>query len=175
MTLTPHSHDKRNHPRLPVKLRVDAKLLPDSQWEEILAGHGYRDLDQESLSLRQPRHGHHACETFDLSASGLRLSAVQLEGLEKGSSVELDMHLPGERRVVKLLAEVMWAEKGSDHPLAGLRFAALEDEGERLVRFAELTDETVCLLIVNGLGYIITRPSGDSRVRSSERKSQVGS
>jgi hypothetical protein len=32
------------------------------------------------------------------------------------------------------LAEVMWALKGEDTPVAGLRFAALEDEGLRRLR-----------------------------------------
>jgi hypothetical protein len=134
MSRPPHGQDKRNHPRVSIKLRVDAKLLDEAQRIDILSGHGYPDLDQESLALSKPRHGRQQCQTFDVSPSGLRLDALALENLEQGTSLELDLHLPGERRVVKLLAEVMWAERGQDSPVAGLRFAALEDEGLRRLR-----------------------------------------
>jgi len=136
MTRPPRDQDKdkRNHPRVSIKLRVDAKVLDEAQKIDILAGNGYPDLDQESLSLGQPRRGRLECHTFDLSPSGLRLAAAHLDDLEHGSSLELDLHLPGERRVVKLLAEVMWADQGPDSPVAGLRFAALEDEGMRRLR-----------------------------------------
>jgi len=126
--------DKRNQPRVSIKLRVDAKVLDENLKVDILAGNGYPDLDQESLSLTHPRRGRQACQTFDVSPSGLRLQAAELEALEHGTSLELDLHIPGERRVVKLLAEVMWADKGQDCPVAGLRFAALEDEGMRRLR-----------------------------------------
>ena len=126
--------DKRNQPRVSIKLRVDAKILDENLKVDILSGNGYPDLDQESLSLTHPRRGRQACQTFDVSPSGLRLEAAELEALEHGTSLELDLHIPGERRVVKLLAEVMWAEKGQDCPVAGLRFAALEDEGMRRLR-----------------------------------------
>jgi hypothetical protein len=134
MAQSQDSSDKRNQPRVSIKLRVDAKVLADTQRDDILAGNGYPDLDQESLSLTHPRRGRQACQTFDVSPSGLRLSAAELTGLGHGTSLELDLHLPGERRVVKLLAEVMWAEKGQDSPVVGLRFAALEDEGMRRLR-----------------------------------------
>lgn len=129
----PHS-DKRNQPRLSVQLRVDAKILDENKKIDILSGNGYPDLDQESLALTKPRRGHRSSYTYDVSASGLRLDAAILDEVEHGTSVELDVHLPGERRVVKVLAEVMWAQKGEDSPIAGLRFAALEDEGLRRLR-----------------------------------------
>ena len=129
-----HDLDKRNQPRVSIDLRVDAKLLDERQKEDILAGNGYPDLDQECLSLTKPRRGRQMCLTHDISPTGLRLTAAQMESLEHGTSLELDLHLPGERRVVKLLAEVMWADGGHDSPVAGLRFAALEDEGLRRLR-----------------------------------------
>jgi hypothetical protein len=130
----PHPSDKRNQARTTIRLRVDAKVLAEAQRDDILAGNGYPDLDQESLSLTHPRRGRQACQTFDVSPTGLRLTAKEMAALEHGASLELDLHLPGERRVVKLLAEVMWADKGQDSPVAGLRFAAVEDEGMRRLR-----------------------------------------
>ena len=126
--------DKRNHPRVAIKLRVDAKVLDENQKIDIMSGMGYPDLDQESLALTKPRRGRRTSHTHDISAGGLRLSAADLENLDHGSTLELDVHLPGERRVVKVLAEVMWADKSADSPVAGLRFAALEDEGLRRLR-----------------------------------------
>jgi hypothetical protein len=117
-----------------IKLRVDAKVLAETQRDDILAGNGHPDLDQESLSLTRPRGGRKTCQTFDVSSTGLRLSAAEIAVLEQGASLELDLHLPGERRVVKLLAEVVWMDKGLDSPVMGLRFAALEDEGMRRLR-----------------------------------------
>ncbi len=134
MAKPPSSNDKRNQPRISVQLRVDAKVLDEDKKIDILSGNGYPDLDQESLSLTKPRRGHRSSYTYDVSASGLRLDAAVLETLEHGTGVELDLHLPGERRVVKLLAEVMWANDAKDSPIAGLRFAALEDEGLRRLR-----------------------------------------
>ena len=129
-----HYNDKRNHPRVTIKLRVDAKVLDENLKIDIMAGNGYPDLDQESLALTKPRRGRQTSHTHDISAGGLRLNAKDLESLEHGSTLELDVHLPGERRVVKVLAEVMWADKSQDSPVAGLRFAALEDEGLRRLR-----------------------------------------
>lgn len=133
-TTPPPGSDKRNQPRISVQLRVDARILDEDKKVDILSGNGYPELDQECLSLTKPRRGHRSSYTYDVSASGLRLDAAVLEQTEHGTGVELDLHLPGERRVVKLLAEVMWAQKGEDSPIAGLRFAALEDEGMRRLR-----------------------------------------
>ena len=133
-TTPPPDSDKRNQARVSIALRVDAKLLDERQKEDILAGMGYPDLDSESLSLSTPRRGRQMCETLDVSPTGLRLGAEAMVALESGKSLELDLHLPGERRVVKLLAEVMWAEDGEERRVAGLRFAALEDEGLRRLR-----------------------------------------
>ena len=55
--------------------------------------------------------------------------------MEPGSALSLDLHLPGERRVVKLMGDVMWAAELGGEPVAGLRIAALEEEGmARLVQ-----------------------------------------
>jgi hypothetical protein len=132
----PSRPDQRNQKRVPVQLRADIQLLEERRRVDIMAGMGYPDLDQESLALSSPRRGRSACTTEDISASGMRLSAELLKGLDHGSCIEMDLHIPGERRVVKLLTEVMWADEG--HGRAGLRFAALENEGlQRLRKYLE--------------------------------------
>lgn len=126
--------EKRIQPRLPLRLRVDARLLSEREREDILAGLGHAELETEALALSRPRWGMRRLDSRDVSASGLRLAVQGLEGLGPGTALCLDLHLPGDQRVVKLLGDVMWtgAEEGGQ-AVAGLRIAALEREGfERL-------------------------------------------
>jgi hypothetical protein len=128
--------DKRNQPRVSTVLRADAIILSGREREDILCGNGYPDLDHECPALSSPRSGHLSCLTRDISLSGLGLLVAGLTELEPGACLELDLHLPGERRVVKFLADVVWlyTEPGRDFPMAGLRFAAIEDEGLRRLK-----------------------------------------
>lgn len=129
------SDEKRIQTRYAVQWHADARLLTEQERIDIQAGNGLADLDTEALSLGRPRWGHERMATKDLSSSGLRLSLKNLEKVEAGQSLCLDLHLPGEQRVVKLLADVMWSGEQDGQPVAGLRFAALETEGlQRLVK-----------------------------------------
>lgn len=125
------SVDKRVKPRLAVRLRVDARLLQEQERDAILAGLGFPELENEGLALSQPRHGLKRSESRDVSASGLRLRVEGLNGVETGRSMCLDVHLPGDHRVVKLLGDVVWVGLRDGEPVAGLRIAALEEEGLR--------------------------------------------
>jgi Tfp pilus assembly protein PilZ len=78
----------------------------------------------------------------------LSLGGVRIEGpvaLGAGEATALDVHLPDERVVVKLLGEVVWSEPAKDgqHLHAfGLRFAALEEHAlARLKHFLELAPQ----------------------------------
>jgi hypothetical protein len=125
---TPHS-DKRVRPRIPLVLRADARLITEQERIDIQAGLGLADLDTEALSLSRPRWDMTPAQTQDLSGAGLRLRFQGLRAVEAGQSLCLDLHLPGHQRVVKLLADVMWSREDDGQPVAGLRFAALEQEG----------------------------------------------
>lgn len=142
MTLpTPPGAEKRIQTRKPLRLRVDARLLTEQERIDILAGLGHADLDSEALAYSRPRHGMQRASTHDLSVSGLRLAVEPLGDLEPGAALCLDVHLPGEGRVVKLLGDVMWSAKQDGTPVAGLRIAALEMEGlERLRRALQDAD-----------------------------------
>lgn len=129
MTLGPH--EKRIRERHPVKLRVDARLITEQERIDILSGLGFPELENEGLALSRPRHGFVRTESRDASASGLRLAVDPLAGVEEGAALSLDVHLPGERRVVRLLGDVIWAQPQEGEALAGLRIAALEEEGLR--------------------------------------------
>jgi hypothetical protein len=52
-------------------------------------------------------------------------------GVETGRTLCLDIHLPDDHRVVKLLGDVMWVGERNGEPVAGLRMAALQQEGLR--------------------------------------------
>jgi hypothetical protein len=125
------SLEKRIKPRLTVRLRVDARLIQEQERDALLAGLGFPDLDNEAMALSRPRHGLRRSESRDVSASGLRLKVDGLEQLEAGKSLSLDVHLPGDHRVVKLLGDVMWVGERDGEPVAGLRIAALHEEGLR--------------------------------------------
>jgi hypothetical protein len=105
------------------------KLLPERDVEGILEGDGYPDLSIRSLAMTRPRSGMDGMATLDISFTGM---GVQCGGvLKKGAAAALDLHLPGERTVVKLLGEVMWSAEVDGHPRAGIRIAALDDDGAR--------------------------------------------
>jgi|GEM_PF-1811617 hypothetical protein len=126
--------DKRVRPRSAVRLRVDARIISEDERVDILSGLGFPELENEGMSLTRPRRGFMRLETRDASASGFRLSVEALEGVDKGGALSLEVHLPGEGRVVRLIGDVIWADNQSGERVAGLRIAALEEEGlERLL------------------------------------------
>jgi hypothetical protein len=131
MSSSQTSPDKRVKKRLPVQMRVDIRLITEQERVDILAGLGFPDLENEGMALASPRHGLHRSESRDMSASGMRLKVDVLRDVEPGAALCMDLHLPGERRVVKLLGDVMWAGEQGGEGVAGLRIAALEEEGLR--------------------------------------------
>ena len=136
--LVPSSSEKRNAPRYSVNLRVDLRALNSLEKQDILDGAGYQDLTYEALSMARPRGNLQSTELNDLSASGLRIIVPDGSlGLE-GESLAVDMHLPGDRRVVKLLGDVIWTQVQAGMTVAGIRIAALERDGSsRLNGFLE--------------------------------------
>jgi len=130
--------DKRVRPRRTVRLRVDARIISEDERVDILSGLGFPELESEGMSLTRPRRGFLRLETRDASASGLRLNVQPLEGVDQGGALSLEVHLPGEGRVVRLIGDVMWADDLSGERVAGLRIAALEEEGlARLLKALE--------------------------------------
>jgi hypothetical protein len=128
----PLSKERRIAPRKEEALRVDVKVLPQKELEGILEGDGYSDLDSSSLALTRPRMGMKDMLTCDLSASGLGL--VGSVALPKGAALALDLHLPGQKTVLKLLGEVMWSDEFQGLPRAGLRVAALDRFSEQRMK-----------------------------------------
>jgi hypothetical protein len=138
----PSFQEKRIQPRKRLSLRVDARLISEQERIDILAGLGHPDLESEGLALSRPRHGMTRTDTSDISSSGLRLCLKGLSKVEAGSAMTLDLHLPGERRVLRLLGDVIWAAEHAGQAVAGLRFAALNEEGlERLRQVLKGTPE----------------------------------
>jgi hypothetical protein len=123
--------DKRIKPRQTLRLRVDARLIKEQERDAILEGLGFPDLENEGLALSRPRHGLKRSESRDVSASGLRIKLEGLDRVDIGRSMSLDVHVPGEHRVVKLLGDVVWVGTANGEPVAGLRIAALDEEGLR--------------------------------------------
>lgn len=135
--------DKRIQKRKALQLRVDARLINEQERLDILAGLGHPDLESEGLALSRPRWGMQRLGSKDVSASGLRLDSSPLGSVDAGAALSLDIHLPGEQRVVKLLGEVMWAGEEAGQPVLGLRIAALEQEGlDRLKQTLQAAPET---------------------------------
>lgn len=125
--------EKRLKPRYPLCLRVDARRIRPEERDALCAGEGFSELNDEALALSRPRSGLQKVESRDISASGLRLGMKGIEGVAAGDTLCLDVHLPGDRRVVKMLGDVVWVGKDGGEPVAGLRLAALAHEGlERL-------------------------------------------
>lgn len=135
--------DKRLAPRQAVRLRVDLKPLRHEEVRDILEGQGYDELEYSSLSLTKPRAGMMPARIRDLSLSGMRIEGPV--SLGTGEAAAVDLHLPDERVVLKVLGEVVWSQTAPDasqpHSF-GLRFAALEEDGvHRLKNFLSLAPQ----------------------------------
>jgi hypothetical protein len=120
------SIERRVAPRKDLALRVDLKVLPDKDVQGILGGAGYPELSVQSLAMTRPRAGMEGCATLDISFTGVALRCQK--ALKQGAAAALDLHLPGERTVIKLLGEVVWSAEIQGEARAGIRIAALEDE-----------------------------------------------
>jgi hypothetical protein len=110
---------------------VDVKALKTEDVDKILFGQGYEDLNLNSLAMSRPRHGMEAAQCVDISLGGLRVSGAELK---PGTAAVIDIHLPDERVVVKALVEVVWVRTEEAQPQAGMRFAAMHEQGASLVK-----------------------------------------
>lgn len=135
-TTTPNSeaNDLRVQKRVRARLRVDARPLEHKALRSILEGDGWEDLAVEAPALPRPRGGMHKGESRDFSASGLCLAVPGAQNVGVGSALALDLHLPGQRRLVKLLGDVVWSKEDGDGLMVGVRIAALEQEGMNRVK-----------------------------------------
>lgn len=118
--------DRRVAPRKELVLRVDLRVLPDKDVQGILGGAGYPELSVHSLAMTRPRSGMEGSFTFDISFTGMAVRCHK--ALKQGAAAAVDLHLPGERTVLKLLGEVVWSGEVDGEARAGIRIAALEDE-----------------------------------------------
>ncbi len=128
------SSDHRVQKRVSARLRVDARPLEHKIVRSILDGDGWEDLAVEAPCLNRARNGMQKTESRDFSASGMCLAVDSFRDLGVGSALALDLHLPGERRLVKLLADVIWTRQSGGETIAGVRIAALEEEGMTRVK-----------------------------------------
>jgi hypothetical protein len=123
---TEDAKNRRIRDRKSLELRVDVKILPKKEVDDILDGAGYSDLSVASLSMSRPRSGMDYTQTLDVSFSGMGLRCKKL--YDKGMAAALDLHLPGDRTVLKFLGEVIWADEVAGQPRAGFRIAALDED-----------------------------------------------
>ena len=123
------SIERRLAKRKELALRVDFKVLPDRDLENIMEGDGYPDLSLRAMAMSRPRAGMDGLSTLDISFTGMGLNCQHM--LKTGAAAALDLHLPGERTVIKLLGEVMWCTEVEGKPRAGIRIAALDDDGAK--------------------------------------------
>ena len=135
--------EQRLAPRQTVRLRVDLKPLRHEEVRDILEGQGYDELEFSSLALSKPRTGMLPARIRDISLSGARVEGPV--SLGTGEATAIDLHLPDERVVLKVLGEVIWSRPATDDSQPhsfGLRFAALEEDGlHRLKSFLSLTPQ----------------------------------
>lgn len=131
--------NRRIRKRIPMQLRVDVKLLPEHEVQDILDGAGYADLSTSAMALRRPRSGMEGHKTSDVSFSGIGL--VCEKKYENGQAAALDVHLPGQRTVLKFLGEVMWTRESNGEYRSGMRFAALDEDSAR--RFADYLEKNI--------------------------------
>lgn len=126
------NQERRIRERKSLELRVDVKILPKQEVDDILEGAGYSELSVSDLAMSRPRSGMDGLSTLDVSCSGLGVRCKQ--AYEKGMAAALDLHIPGQRTVLKFLGEIMWVSQVGGEPRAGIRIAALDSDSAQ--RFA---------------------------------------
>jgi hypothetical protein len=126
--------NRRIQERKALSLTIDYRTLDGKETYSILNGEGYLDLNGHSLALTIPRRGMRRLLTRDLSLGGL--SVCGAVDVTLGTSTAVDIHLPQDPVLIKVLAKVVWVNGCGEKRLAGLRFSALgEDSRKRLQEF----------------------------------------
>jgi hypothetical protein len=104
--------DKRAHPRVPVKIPVNYRVMEDNK---------------EISNIRQLGERTKSAQTLDTSLGGMFVVAEQM--LDMGAILSLKISIPGKTSALPAFAEVVWSNATG----AGLHFLAMkEDDAQAL-------------------------------------------
>ncbi len=122
--------EKRQHERIVATLKVDYRLVDARDSKKILDHSHYRQTTVDhmpELSRKSPLH--HAV-TKDISMGGLAL--LGQEPFTMGAVVEIGLHLPKYKAVLKFLAKIVrtesFVEMGRNVHRAGVQTLAINQE-----------------------------------------------
>jgi Tfp pilus assembly protein PilZ len=106
-------HEKRTHPRVPLKIPVTYRVISE---------------DQEYKSVQDRKNYEQAGTTIDVSMGGLYLAANQTFG--SGTILRLEVTLPEVPHQFSAYAVVAWSNKTG----AGLHFEAIREPDEKILK-----------------------------------------
>jgi c-di-GMP-binding flagellar brake protein YcgR len=107
------SFERRNHPRIPLKIPVKYWLINDP-----------KEIEMISTNKRHEQNTH----TINVSLSGLYI--VLDEKLNVGSIIRLDISIPDYSVSMAAFAEVVWSNKRG----GGLRFEAIKEADQEVLK-----------------------------------------
>ena len=73
---------------------------------------------------------------FDISVLGLRITVDKR--LENGTTLEMEIYLPGSSQPILAKGEVIWAENCKEHFYAGIKFTLIDEKNKtRLIDYTK--------------------------------------
>ena len=122
--------EKRQHERILATLKMEFQVVGGPAVQKLLNHEHYASTTVNHLPELAERSSLYRAVTRDVSLGGLAL--VSQQALHKGSILEVSLHLPNFKSVLKFLAEIMHVstteEMGKTLFHAGVRTLAINKE-----------------------------------------------
>lgn len=96
--------EKRQHERIVATLKMDYRVMMGPEAQKLLTQEQYRQTTLDHLPELSQRSSLYNAVTKDISLGGLSL--VSQQPLAPGSVLEVSLHLPNYKTVLKFLAEI---------------------------------------------------------------------
>lgn len=127
--------DRREHSRVPVRLRVNFRVMDAEEALEYIEQGDYKGLNvDDGESMDMPANALEN-ETKDISLGGLSLGGdltiLGNKNLERGTNLAVEILVPGVLEPVKAIGVVVWAKTDEENPSryeCGLMFKGISVE-----------------------------------------------
>jgi len=100
--------EKRQHERVLATLKMEYQIVSGPEAEKLLGHENYKLTKKEHLPELSEKSSLYRAVTKDISLGGL--SIVSQQPLQKGALLEISLHLPNYKSILKFLAEIRHVE-----------------------------------------------------------------
>src|SRR5581483_1981921 len=100
--------EKRQHERVLATLKMEYQIVRGPEAEKLLGHENYKLTKKEHLPELSEKSSLYRAVTKDISLGGL--SIVSQQHLQKGALLEISLHLPNYKSILKFLAEIRHVE-----------------------------------------------------------------